>query len=170
MTKPGSWAQPWPQFTSRSSLPGVLLGPVRQSSSGVHIFSGTSLPFQATCWDPKGCFSQQLTQLLLTWPSSLTSRCPGCPPSGLRPSSSATFFLGHNKRPKQVAQVLRAPLPARSCLRPHINPGRSVWIPLFSEPQFPHQGGKGGLRGSACGEPSFLPPRIAAPGYTSFFL
>lgn len=42
---------------------------------------------------PKGGFSQQLIWLLLTWPSFLHSRCPGCPPSDLRPRSSAAFSL-----------------------------------------------------------------------------
>lgn len=131
LTEPGSWAQSWPRGTPVAmvhfqGLPpsGPTCPPLGQISSGVHIFSGMSLPFQTTCWDPKGCFSQQLTQLLLTWPSSLSSRCTGCPPSGLMPSSSATFFLGHNRKPLQASsRVPRAPLPATSCLRPGTIPG-----------------------------------------------
>lgn len=61
---------------------------------------------------PQGLLLPTAHRLLLTWSSCPHSPRLGCPSSGLRPSSSATLFLGHSRRPKQV----RAPFPASSFL------------------------------------------------------
>lgn len=108
--------------------------------------SGASWPFQATCWAPKGCSSQQCISAPV-WSGILVFCMPRLSPTWteaqiLRSPLSRT-------RPGHLSESWELPsLPAGSWLRPRVgSPSVTAWVPRSPEPcVHPQRGGQMGWK------------------------